>query len=213
MVLNTSSLSGLGGTLLNIGIMLIVIVVLAGITYGVTFLFLRYKQYNEFRCVILHRDGFGQLVEKSDTAGIFVDKKTNNKRFFMKKNNVGLNPDNVPYLPGTGGKKTVYLSQVGLKNFRFIHFNLNNPNEFGVSVGEEDVNWAINAYERQKKMFSQSMLMQLMPFMIIAFVSIIILVIFIYFFKNFGVLKSVAQELHHAAEAIAQAKSGTTIIN
>ena len=61
-------------------------------------------------------------------------------------------------------------------------------------------------------MWQQSIWMQILPFMTIAFVTLMILVIFTYFFKEFGTLKAVAAELHAAAEAIAKAKLGTTVI-
>ena len=45
------------------------------------------------------------------------------------------------------------------------------------------------------------MFMQYLPFMMLAFVSIIILVMFIYFFKEFDTLKDVAIALKEAALA------------
>jgi hypothetical protein len=82
-----------------------------------------------------------------------------------------------------------------------------------LEVGEEDVNWAVNTYERQKKVFSNNTLMQYLPYISLGVVAIIIMVIFIYFFKDFGVLKEMATELHAAADAIAQAKAGTVVLN
>jgi len=196
---------------LNIGILVITIVVVGAIMGLVTILTLKWRQYTQFKCVIFQRDGFGQWNERSDNAGIFIDKKTHNKRFFMRKNKVGLDPDNVPYIP-SGNKKVVYLLQTGLKNFQFINIDLKTPSKVVLKVGEEDVNWAVNAYERQKKMLAQSLFMQLMPYMIIAFVSIIILVIFIYFFREFSTLKDMAELLHGMSENVAQAKSGTVVI-
>lgn len=170
-----------------------------GMTGGSVWFYFFWRKYTEFKCIIWEKDGFGQLNERYDKAGIFVDGKTKNKRFFLKKANVGLDPDNVPYLP-TRGKKVVYLLRTGLKNFHFIRPTVSNPNIY-LSVGEEDVNWAINAYDRQKKLFDQSMFMQYLPFMMLAFVSIIILVMFIYFFKEFDTLKDVAIALKEAALA------------
>ena len=171
---------------------------------------IKYKRFSQFKVVIWGRDGFGQVVQTSDQAGIFVDKKTNNKRFFLKKNNVGLDPDNVPYIQ-QGRKRVVYLLKTGLKNFSFIKPVIKDD-VFSVDVGEEDVNWAINAYERQKTSFAKNLLLQYLPFIALAFVSIIILILFIYFFKQFGVLKDVAVALADASRAFAQSQGGTVIL-
>lgn len=204
------NVSAITSGVLNVGVMITVMILILG---GIVLLYLlsrRLKRYSQFKCIIFYKDGFGQEVQEYDRAGIFVDGKTKNKRLFLQKNNVGLDPNNIPVIADGKGKKTVYLFRHGLKNFQYIKFRMSET--FNVIVGEEDVNWAINAYERCKVMFSQTLLMQLLPFLAIAFVSIIILIIFIYFFKNFDVLRDVAVNLKEAAQAIAQANSGTTVI-
>lgn len=205
------NLGGVASGTLNVVIMILSIVLLTGVILGAFWLWDKKQKYSQYNCVILERDGFGQLRQTYDKAGVFVDKKTNNKRFFMKKNNVGLTPDNIPYIPTAKGK-TVYLIKHGLKNFAYINFNITKDNTgITLETGEEDVNWAINAYERQKKLFQQSMLMQLMPFIIIAFVTIIIMVIFIYFFKDFATLKDMAQALQQAAIEIGKYKAARVV--
>jgi len=194
----------------------VVMVVGAIIVFGIVFLAGKWymdniKRFQQFNCVIFQRNGFGQLEQKRDKAGIFVDGKTKNKRLFLKNAKVGLNPDNVPYI-SSGASKTIFLLQTGLKNFRFINIDIKEPN-INMTVGEEDVNWAINAYERQKALFQDSKWMQLLPFIAIAFVSIIILTIFIYFFKNFDVLQDVALALERTAGEIAKANADTVIID
>jgi hypothetical protein len=191
--------------------LVIVILVGGGIVVAGIVLFLKWWKYSQFSCRIWEQDGFGQWRETVDRAGIFVDRKTNNKRFFLKKANVGLSADNVPYISTKGVRKIVYLLRTGLKNFRFIRITPSNPSVF-LNVTEEDVNWAVNAYERQKKIFSKDLFLQYLPFMILAFVCIIILVIFIYFFKNFDTLKEVAVAFREAASSIAQANAGTVIV-
>lgn len=168
---------------------------------------MRYKQFN---CIIWQKDGFGQINEKYDHAGIFVDKDTKTKRFFMKKANVGLNPDNVPYIP-TGRGKKVYLLQCGLKNFKFIRPNIGDQ-YINFTVGEEDVNWGINSYEKSKARWGQSWLMQYMPFIILAFVCMVILILFIYLFKQFSTIKDLIVEIQTLARLVAAAKSGTTVV-
>ena len=206
--MDTNTLTSMGTGFLRIVIMLIAGLVISGILGFATHLILKWYKYQQFKCVIFKRDALGQIEQLYDTAGIFVDNKTNNKRFFLKRNKVGLCPDNVPVI--SGKKKTVYLMQHGLKNFRFIQMDIGK--EFNLNIGEEDVNWAINAYERQKKMFSQSMFMQMLPFIAIAFTSIIILIIFIYFFKEFSSLREFAIVMKDVAANMAQMNSGTTVI-
>lgn len=194
------TLASVGSGALNLGITLITIIIIGGVVLGVVLLLLRQKKYSEYKCVIWEKDGFGQLVQKIDSAGVFVDKKTKNKRFFMKRANVGLNPDNIPYI--SGRSKTVYLYRTGLKNFQFIKPVIKDNPGVSFSVGEEDVNWAINSYERQKKLFQNNVLLQYLPFIALAFVSIIILAIFIYFFKEFDTLKEVAVAMKESASIL-----------
>lgn len=205
------TLASAGNAALMIFIILFTMLFFGGIAIFALIKYMAWKKYTEFDCIIFQEDGFGQLTQRRDGAGIFVDSKTNNKRFYMRKNNVGLSPDNVPYIPNAGGGKTVYLLQTGLKNFHYIRMSVKTEG-ISLSVGEEDVNWAINAYDKQKKMFQNPLLMQLLPYIGIAFTSICILVIFIYFFREFSVLRDMAVALRDAAVAFAQAKAGTTII-
>ena len=202
--------AGISSSVLNIVIMILSIAVVGGLVGGITYLILKYKRYKQFTCIIFERDGFGQLQRRVDDAGIFVDGKTKNKRFFLKKMKVGLNADSVPYIQ-SGNKKIVYLLRTGLKNFRYIRMNINEP-EVLLTVGEEDVNWALNTYERSKKMWGSSIWMQLMPYIAIAFVTIIILVIFIYFFKEFASLKEFAIVMKETAKILVQGQTGTVVM-
>jgi uncharacterized membrane protein YqiK len=203
--------AGIANKSLSILILVLFIVIIGGLMIAVTWWYLyKYKRYSQFKCIIWEEDGFGQMTEKTDKAGIFVDNKTKNKRFFLKKADVGLQPDNVPYIMH-GKERVVYLLQHGLKNFSYVKIKPKSI-EGTLIVTEEDVNWGLNAYERGQKMFAQSMLMQLMPYIAIAFVSIIILVIFIYFFKGFGDLKLMAEALRDLSVNAKQMQSGTTVI-
>ncbi len=203
--------SGTAETFLNSAVIGIVIILIVGaIGLGLYFWYNKLKRYKQFKCVIFRKDSFGQIQEKYDDAGIFVDSRTKNKRLFLRKSNVGLDPDNIPYIQTVKGK-TIYMFQTGLKNFRYIKVNVKDP-KIGFVVGEEDVNWAINAYDRQKKLFQNDKWMQLLPFIALAFTSIIILTIFIYFFKNFDVLKDVANALLKVAEELVKAGADTVII-
>lgn len=181
------------------------------------------KKYKQFICVIYGLDGYGNRTITYDDAGIFIDGKTQNKRFYMKKANVGLCPDNVPAIADSKHRKVVFLQQIGLKNFRFIKIGFNKANDFPVlEVTEEDVNWGVNAYEKQKK-FNNSTLMQLIPYIALIMVSLVIMVVFIYFFKDFSKLENMAYALSDTAHTMLiiqnntmmqnAVNSGTTFIN
>lgn len=195
----------------NIAIIIIVIALLAGAVIGTIFVLNNWRKYKQFAVEIWQKDGFGQFTVKYDDAGIFVDPKTQNKRLFLKKNNVGLNPDNIPYMRTDGGKKKVYVLQTGLKNFQYIKPVIRDD-LITFTVGEEDVNWAVNAYERQKKMFAQSWIAQYLPFIMLAFVCMIILILFVQLFNKFPIILEMIKEMKEVARALAQAKSGTVVI-
>jgi hypothetical protein len=204
------NLSGVSSSILNVVVIILAVLVIGGIAVGVVFAYLKNKKYSAFKCIIWEKDAFGQVVQSVDEAGIFVDGATNNKRLFLKRANVGLSPDNIPYITTLAGKKIVFLARVGLKNYNYIKPNFEDG-KISFTVGEEDVNWAINAYERQKKAFGSNMLLQYMPYILMAFVSIVILVIFIYFFKSFSVLKDVALAFQEASKNLILAKGGSVV--
>ena len=142
-----------------VAVILIAIIFVGAFFALATWLFIRWKKYQQFEIEIWQEDGLGKLNVKYDTAGIFVDSKTKNKRLFLKKHKVGLDPDNIPHMPSTRGKKKVLILHTGLKNFRYIKPKTTGE-QIGFTVGEEDVNWAINSYERQKKIFAQTWIAQ-----------------------------------------------------
>lgn len=206
------ALEQLAGNALSVTVIIVFAVVVLALIGGAYWMMMQKKKWSQFDCIVWEYDAFGQLHEKHDVAGIFVDKKTNNKRFFMKAANVGLEPDNIPYIKAPSGKSRVYLLRTGLKNFRFIKPIVGKDGSISFSVGEEDVNWGINAYERQKKMFAGNTLLQYMPFILLAFVSLIILIIFIYFFRHFGDLRDAADAFREGAKFLAMVKTNTTIL-
>ena len=200
--------SGVGSGLLNIAIMLSIVLISALITFGVFKLIQYQKRYAEFTVVIWEKDGFGQFRQTFDKGGIFVDKKTNDKRLYLKKNRVGLDCNNIPYLPDHKGKKYIFLLKTGSKNFRYIKPNATNE-VFNFTVGEEDVNWGLQAYAKQKAVFGQNNLLQYLPYIALVIVAVIIMVIFIYFFKNFEVLREVAVAFENAASELAKYHGST----
>lgn len=206
-----SMLASLATSGLNATIIIVFVVVFSALMGVAFWMYFRAKRFKQYTCIIWFRDGFGQLQQTVDGAGVFVDSKTNNKRLFLRDADVGLSADEIPYLTGQGGRKFVYLYRKGLKNFYYLSPKVNMEN-VTISVGEEDVNWSVNSYEKAKKLFSASTLMQYLPFIALAFVSIIIMIIFIYFFKDFKVLREAAAALAEASKYLAAANSGTTVL-
>jgi hypothetical protein len=189
-------LEGLADKALNIIAITMVVLVLGGGMAAATWAYMGFRRYKQFVCRVWSKDAFGQLVETKDDAGIFVDRKTKNKRLFLRKAKVGLRCDKVPYVP-VGNKKVIYLLRTGLKNFRFIDLKISNP-DVKLKVGEEDV----NAYAKQKAIFSQNLWLQYLPFITIAFVTIVIMVTFIFFFRKLDTLEQFGLHLENMAKAI-----------
>lgn len=208
MAVDMTQVSGL---VINIAIMLGGILIIGGVFYVGLRLYLEWKRHDTI-CIVLEEDGFGSTNMTMDKAGVYVDSKTKNKRFFLKQNNVGLNPDRIPYVKNVKGKKYVILRKIGLKNFNYVHLDelfTDNPR---IVVGEEDVNWAINAYERQKKVFGSTLLQQLLPYIGLAIMGIFMLGMLALLFQKIGVLAEVAQAFEGAAQAFAQMNAGTAVI-
>ena len=198
-----------GGLLLFIWIAVFFLVGILG--FAAWYITRHYMRYSQYECFIFYKDGFGQLSYKKDKAGIFVDPKTKNKRFFLKKNNVGLSPDNVPVLPGT--KNTVFLAQYGLKNFSYVRIKMDDIDKIMFNVGEEDVNWAVNAAEREEKKWRvKDRLLQYMPYISLALVAIIILVMFIYLFKEIPSMLGEMKQILLEAQKLSAMNQGTTVI-
>ena len=197
---------------------LIALIFIGGLCLGLWFGIGYWKRW-KYKVVIFEKDGLGNAFKTSDVAGIFVDWRTNNKRLFLKKANVGLNADNVPFIPDEKGKKCIYLARTGLKNFRFLSMNMLGENDFKIVVGEEDTNWAINAYQRSKSEINNNRWKEYLPWIGLVFVGIIFLVLMIYMIQKFGVFTEVSQNLvqvsqnvKEMAQALNAAKSGTTIV-
>lgn len=205
-LIETISTTGLG-----VAAIIIVVLFIGAVIVMATIAILKWRKYQQFNIEIWQQDGFGQFNVKHDQGGIFVDGKTKNKRLFLRFANVGLDPDNIPYLPA-GKKKKIILLQTGLKNFKYIKPVINNG-LIHFTVGEEDVNWAINSYERQKRLFAQSWIAQYLPFIMLAFVSVIILIMFMQIFKQLPLMLDITKELKEVALALAQSRSGTVVIS
>lgn len=205
------TVDSIGNTALNIVMILLSLIFAGAIVVGIAWFFIRRKKFNQYECIIWKKDAFDKVEEIEDKAGVYVDKVTNYKRLFLKKANVSLSADNIPFIR-RGKKKVIYLEQFGLKNFRFLKPSVSGDS-VEIDVGEEDVNWAIVSYERGKKAFSTDRLLQFMPYILLGFVSLIILIMFIYLFKQLGTIKELFVAAEELTNSIAQARAGTVIVN
>lgn len=206
--------AGMAASALNIAYMIALGLVAVAIIGVAAYLYMNKKRYDEqgYKVIIYSQDGFGQIIQRTDKASIFVDKITKNKRLYVKGAKVGLEADNFPYVMGDKGKKTVYLLQTGLKNFRFIRINIDVP-KVELKVGEEDVNWAINEFDRAIKMFETKSFLKEWGGMIALVICVFaILILMIFVLKKFDVLQEVAKSLENAAASMASAHSGTMVI-
>lgn len=181
-------MTGWGETALNLGLIVVLIIVASGLLGFVAYAIMQYKRYTQYKVRIWERDGFGQMCETSDTAGMFVDRKTNNRLLFCRKNKIAMDPNNIPFIP-QGRNKVIMLLKVGMKNFRFIKPVISDQ-DVTYEIGDPDVNTALNEYDRQVKLLNDNTLLMWMPYIAIVFTSVMILVIFVYFFKNFENLKA-----------------------
>jgi hypothetical protein len=204
-------LGGLVGGLINIGYILMFVIFISAVMVGVFFLVKFLLKYSQYKVFIWDVSDNGSVRLSYDKAGIFLNKKTGHKLLYLKKSNVGLNPDIFTYLFDDRGKKIIYLLRYGYKNFVFINPVADTKGNLNFKVGEEDVNWAINSYESNKKRFSNSLLVQLLPFMVLALVCIIILILMISLFKQFSVFSEVATAIREASSNLASMKTGGII--
>jgi hypothetical protein len=169
------------------------------------------KRYTH-TCVILESIGGKNLVVDTDEGGISIDPKTNNKRFFLKKGNVGLDPDSIPWFPRKDGKPIVFLLKFGLKNYKYVNMKFFDSDSYKIEVGEEDVNWALNSYARAKALFNTTLLQQILPYIGIMLMGIFIVIMLVIVFNKISVLNDVAVALQHVADTLIQLKSGTTVL-
>jgi hypothetical protein len=180
-------------------------IIFVGITAGMTWFFMNKKLKEQYICYIFNENGSFE----TDKGGIYKDWKTKNRLFRLKKNKVGLDPDNIPFKQ-VGNKKYVFLYRAGLKRFHVLDFQIEGDN-IGYTITQEDLNWANEEHEKSKKTFQTTLLMQILPIISIAIVSMVILVMVIYVVKKFDVLLEVASNLKETATILAQAKTGVVV--
>ncbi len=183
-----------------------------GIVYAFAFYVNRIKRYN-WVVRIFDKDANGQIIQqKDDKGGIFIDRKTNYRLFLLRRTKFGLDPDEIPYILTSKGQKIVYILQTGLKNFQYMVPKIVNDSQIVFNVQDEDVAWAMNAWERYKNPYKNKFLEHIMPFIGMAFVFLLVIISLYYIFKHIGVLSEVANAFKDAATEFAKVQTGTEVI-
>lgn len=203
------SLEGIGQQAMQIILILVFALIAGGVIATIIIVVRRILRY-KVPVQIVEIDSTGNRIFKTDRGGIFFDRQTGMRLFFLRNHRVGLKPDNIPYVKTPKGRM-VWLYQHSFRNFSYMTPQISNPN-FSFSMGDEDISWGLMAYERGKKMFVNSLLMQLLPWLPAVVMSFIMIVLFTIFFKNIPQLKELIIELRNAAVEIARANAGTVVI-
>ena len=204
-------MAGAASLAMSIGVILFAVVLVAAAAL-IAWKFISEWKRNDYVCHIVGKDGFKQAYLETDVAGVYIDKLTKNKRFFLRRNNVGLNPDNIPYITTAKGQKVVYLKKIGLKNFKFISWESLFTKDEKINVGEEDVNWAVNAYERQKAVFGTSLLEKMIPYMGLIIMGVFMIGLVYFVFSKFDIMTQVLEETGKLIKELQTLKGGTTVI-
>jgi len=208
-------MTGMASGALNVGILIAVCAAIIGVMVFFFWVIGNWKKYQDYTVEI--HDPVNDRIT-FDRAGIFREKTTGDVKLFLKKAKVGLDPDPVPklakYVKGNifSPKKKIYLRQDGYKSYCYIDFTIT-KNTLGINVGEENVNWATHHFNRYVNMYKhQTALDKMMPILIIIIPSVIILIIFIYFFKTFPELTNMMVQAKEGLMVIRDIKSGTTVL-
>jgi hypothetical protein len=198
---------------LNVAITVLGIVLLASIFGAVVWFIYQQKKY-QYVIQLWLPDNNGNIIdEERDKGGIFVDKKTGTKHFWLKKQRKGLRCDEVPYRR-VGNKRIVTVLKRTDGVYRIINPKIT-LDKLKFHVSEEDVNWAIFDYEKYKRKYADDPWAKWMPIAIYAIAVVASLVLVIYLVQKFEVLADLANSLEATAQTmleIEKAKAGTTVI-
>lgn len=209
------SASGMGQAAKIIGIGAAAIFLVALLAIGGWLLFRRFanKKKYDYSVHIYHQEpGSSMPIERWDRGGIFTDPKSNIKAFWLEKNGVPLNPDNIPITFNNTGKKIVTLLQTGLKNFRYVNPSVSSNPGFIFKVGEDDVNWAINSFSQWWSHFKKDSFIQKYGGMMIFALAVVgSLMLFYFVAQKFDTIGTAAQALQTAAEALRSTNVGTVL--
>jgi len=195
---------------INTAVTILGVILIAAVFGGVAWIIYQKRKFQYIVQVWLPDNNGNIIDEERDIGGIYVDKKTGKKHFWLKKQGKGLKCDDVPYRR-VGNKRIVTVLKRADGVFRIINPKIT-LDKLNFVVSEEDVNWAIHDYEKYKRKYADDPWAKWMPIAIYAIAVVASLVLVIYVIQKFEVLVEVAKSLEGAAQALAQAQSGTTVI-
>lgn len=206
-------LTWLGSGALNVGYIIIVAVIILGVGFAIYKAVRNYFRFQQFKCVIWTLDGFGNVTQEYDDAGIFVDDYTNNKRLWLKAAGVGLKIEQIPTITSATGKKLIYMLRWGEKDYSFIRPRINQEG-LKMEVTEEDVNWSIYEYQKQKNLFGKKTLWDYLPYIMLALATMGIIILFMQLFNQIPKIDEMVKSLKEVAELLVEAKKASgTIVN
>lgn len=191
-------LGSVTSTFSNIAIWTLVPLLIIGGIIAAIFWLKSLKKFSQYVVYIYERDSSGNIIQKTDQGGVFVNKKTGNKRLFLKKSNASMSPDNIPFVMRSDGKKAVYLVKEGSKNFAYLKISYDSSG-FHPTVTEEDVNWALETYSDAKKRFSP-MIEKWLPIIGVIAAGLIIIVMIAVILSKLGVIGEVLQTAKEVME-------------
>jgi hypothetical protein len=211
--------SGMLSNIKNVGGLIGILILVAGLVLVIAWIIIQKKKYSQYLCVVYEKDALGNTIETYDDAGVFFDKKSNLKLLRLKRIKTAFDPDKINYhyaITKKGMKKIAYFVKYGLKELRPVTFHISNP-DFTYKIGEMDLNWMTDEYNRNTLMFkTTSLLMQLLPYILFT-VTIFGILILMYFLFNHSdtwanANVEMAKSMKDMATSLAQANSGTTVL-
>lgn len=215
---SASGLFSFGNFASGASMLALLLIIVFGVFVLATLAFFGYRSFNSRTLyktqvhIYYQEPGTKSPIYYTDKGGVFTNKKTNMKRFYLQNQRVGLNPDNIPFIFGKKGQKIVTLWQTGIKSFRYVNPTVSDNPGLKFNVGEEDVNWALVAFNEWVNRFKVSSFLQQYGHMILWAVTVMGTLFLLFFvMEKFDVLASVANSLNEAAQAMKQASVGTIV--
>lgn len=203
----------------------IIVVVVALIAWGAWF-FMNWKKYQDYMVCVFHKNGEDKWCLRFDKGGVFVNKKTNTKRMWMKKSRSSLQADRIPFLPKnrlsfmdyTFG--VIFVVQKADGSYAYIDKWNIDENGLQVQVSGEDLNWGLTAFDEIMRHIENKFFKDLMLVISIVVVGIIILIMVIISVKDMthvaellaNAMSTASANMKEFAASMAQANSGTTVI-
>lgn len=179
---------------------------------GIGLYIIRMRKYS-WIIRVFERDSSGNLVQLADDkGGIFLDRTTNYRLLLLRKHKFGLDPDHIPYIMNSRGRRITYLLRTGLKNYQFLKPVVEENKGIKFNVEDEDVAWAVNAYQKYKIPNKNDLLKQILPILGIAVFGIIIVIMIYLILEKFDVLSDVANALVQATDNMQRVNTGTTVV-